>query len=535
MTKTHGLVSAGLKSMTALPVIFMVSAGAYAAEVTLKSTDGKINLTGELVTFEDEHYVLDTDLGTLRVDSSRVACLGSACPVTELAENIEPSDFINLTGSETIANGLMPLLLEGYASEAEAASETATILGGLGMTANIVADDGYGDELGNFRVVGSLSSDAFANLIGNSAQVGLSSRRINQDEFQALRNAGAGNMLSPKQEHIVAVDSLVVITHPDNPIRRLSLDDLRGIYSGSISNWAQLGGADAPINVVQLMSGTGTKTTFDERVFGGLATGVPANSVGAPNSSAVAALVNEDKNAIGYVSYAFQRGAKPVTLVNECGIQVNPDPFFARTEEYPLTRFLYMYTRADTNDQNVDEFVEYATSPAADAVISKSGFIDLGVSSQSQALNTVRAQQLLTGDVDQFEASLMREMLGHMVRYDRLSSTFRFRTGSQQLTQRGEINLERLVEYVDDLPKGAKLMFVGFTDDVGAFQNNLRLANERASQVMSELRAMGGSKLDGIQMTAIGYGEVAPAACNTTEEGRAINRRVEVWIENNLL
>lgn len=515
-------------TLAAAPALLMMAAtGGFADEVTLRSDDGSINVTGNLVEMSGKNYVVETNLGTLEIEAARVRCTGAGCPEVDV-----PDTFISLTGSATIAEGLMPLLLSGYASESAAVAETETILGGLGMTANIIGDDGFGDSLGNFRVVGSVSSDAFANLLGESAQVGLSSRRIKPDEFQALRRSGAGNMLDPNQEHIIAVDSLVIITHPDNPVRKMTMDQLRDVYSGKIDNWSQLGGEDAPINVVQLMEGAGTKSIFEERLYGGVATGVPANTVRAESSNAVAALVNKDPNAVGYVSYAFQRGAKAITLVNECGIQMKPDTFSARTEEYALQRFLYMYTRSDKLDPDAEAFVEYATSPAADAVISKSGFIDLGISRQSQAVNSYRALQLLEGNVDQFEGAVMRDMLGDMIRHDRLSSTFRFRTGSQQLTQRGEINLARLAKFLKEQPKGTKLKFVGFTDDVGAFSNNMRLAESRAQQVMNELRRIGGRDLNNIQMTAAGYGEVAPSACNTTEEGRAVNRRVEVWIEN---
>ncbi len=58
----------------------------------------------------------------------------------------------------------------------------------------------------------------------------------------------------------------------------------------------------------------------------------------AGDNNEVAALVNAQEGAIGYVGFAFQRGAKPMPLVNECGITTVPDSFSAKTEEYALQR-----------------------------------------------------------------------------------------------------------------------------------------------------------------------------------------------------
>ena len=514
------------RSMTALSTTLAFVAGAaMAADVSLVSPDGSIDVKGELLEFEGGQYLVRTDLGDLRVDANQITCSGPGCP------RIQPeADVVNVSGSDAMANGIMPLLLEGYASVNDAAPTTERH--SVVATTEFVGNQGFGDTVANFRVVGSISSDAFANLLGKSADIGLSSRRILPTEVEALRRSGAGNMVDPSQEHIVALDSLVVITHPSNPIQQLSFDQLRGIYGGSITNWSQVGGKDAEIDVVQLLDGAGAKSVFQDRIFGNTVSGVPGRTIQAEGSRNVATLVNDNENAIGYVPFAFQRGAKPLTLINDCGIAMSPDPFSARTEEYALQRFLYMYTRAGESNDLPVEFVNYVTSPKADPLIAKAGFIDLGVSRQEQSLLSSRARQLLKGEAKNQEVVLTPGLLSQMATHDRLSSTFRFRSGSQNLTERGEINMRRLVDFLADQPKGTKLTFAGFTDDVGAFQENQRLGQRRAARVMNALQSQAGGLLDGIQMEAVGYGELAPSACNTSEDGRALNRRVEVWIEN---
>ena len=494
-----------------------------ADDVTLKSADGTVNLTGEFLAFEDNSYMVRTPLGDLRIAASRVTCEGDACPVFE----VESAD-VQIAGSDTVGLGLMPLLLEGYAGNIQAA---ATLSAGDGnrILAEFVGDDGFGDELGSYLVSSTGSSDAFTTLLENDAQIGMSSRRIRPDEARALRDSGAGNMVSPAQEHIVAVDSLVVVTNPNNPINSLTMSQLQDVYAGKITNWSALGGPDLAITPVTLPDGSGTQSVFESRVFGDDVT-FASNVVVADGVDDVSTIVNAEAGALGYVGYAFQRGAKPLSLVNSCGISMTPDAFSARTEEYALQRRLYLYNRADVDADQASEFLTYATSPAADSVIAKSGFIGLGVDRRLQTLDSDRARALLDPNADSYEAVFMRDMLSKMVDYDRLSTTFRFRTGSSSLDERGLIDMQRLATYLEGEPD-AEVLFVGFTDDVGAFDSNRALSEDRASKALAEFQNFVGANAGTFALESTGYGEIAPAGCNVAEEGRRINRRVEVWVK----
>lgn len=518
--KTGALCLLSIAGVTMLPTNVM------AETVTLKSADGTVNLTGEFIEFADNSYMVRTPLGDLRIAASRVSCEGAACPVFE----VEEAD-VQFAGSDTVGLGLMPLLLEGYAGDIAAAA-TIKAPSSNNVIAELVADDGFGDEIGSYQVLSTGSADAFTALLESNAQIGMSSRRIRPDEARALRDSGAGNMVSPTQEHIVAVDSLVVITHPSNPINELSLEQLGKIYAGEITNWSEVGGPDGEILVVDRQENSGTRSVFLDAVYsdGEAPTGTLASAQIVDDSSVMSQIVNSDENAIGFVGYAFQRGAKPLTLINECGLRVSPDAFSARTEEYALQRRLYLYKRDDVASQQTDDFLTYATSPAADAVIAKSGFIGLGVDRRLQTLDSDRGRRLLDPTADAYEATFMRKMLGQMVDYDRLSTTFRFRTGSSKLDERGLLDMQRLVDYLATQP-GSEVLFVGFTDDVGAFDSNRVLSEDRAAQALAQFKEFKGERAGDYTLDSIGYGEIAPSGCNVSDEGRRINRRVEVWVK----
>lgn len=519
-----------LKGSSALSALAFVGAmalpGTASAEfVTLRSADGTVNLSGTFLAFEDNFYVISTDLGQLRVSAERVSCSGAGCPSFE----IDTADVM-IAGSDTVGQGMMPLLLEGYAGFLEADATVTVADGAAQMFAEFVGDAGFGEPIGSYLVSSTNSAAAFTGLLDKSSEIGMSARRILPKEAAELARAGAGNMKSPKQEHIVAVDSLVVITHPSNPVTSLTTKQLADIYAGRITNWKELGGADASITVLDRPEASSTRQDVMRAILNGPA---PAPLPGAQirdDNTATAIAVNADRNAIGIVSYAFQRGAKPMPIVSECGLTMVPDAFSARTEEYGLQRRLYLYNRDDNLSDASRELLAFATSEAADAVIAKAGFIDLGIDRKEQTLDGQRAISLSAATKNAQERQAQQEMLSLMQGFDRLSTTFRFRTGSSALDERGIVDMERLASYLEQTPAGTEVMVVGFTDSVGTFANNNRLSERRAAQVLSELKQRAGGRLAGVDLKSTGFSELAPAACNTSENGKRINRRVEIWI-----
>jgi phosphate transport system substrate-binding protein len=523
LNKTLKISAAGLAMATGL----LTASSAYAAEVTLRSTDGTINLTGEFIELSDDTYIIGTALGQLRIASSSVICDGDACPSFD-----DVSADVAIVGSEAIGLGMMPLLMNGFAASLDADAEINNTGAGEAI-ATLIDDGGFGDEYASYLVSASTDDAAFAALLDGSAQVGMSSRRITQDEARALRADGAGSMVSPTQEHIIAVDSMVVVTHESNPVQALTREQLAAIFAGETTNWSQVGGPDRQINVIARAPDTASYDFFMNFLYGEEERPTFAPQGLSADDQALSNVIYHDRNAIGYLGYAFQRGAKPMTLINECGLATTPDAFSAKTEEYTLNRRMYLYNRSDNLDAPSQAFLDFVTSQEADGVIGKSGFIDLGIERRGQSLDQGRGLALVAEAARYdagFEGEVVTEMLEKMGNYDRLSTTFRFRTGSSRLDERGQLDLQRLIAFLEDAPAETKVTFVGFTDDVGAFEANRRLAVQRADKVVEDISEAAGGRLDHVIMATEGFGEVAPSACNVSDRGRGINRRVEVWI-----
>lgn len=511
--------AAALVATTALP------GWAQDRTVVLTASDGSAEITGELVEFADGFYRIRTALGVLRLSAERMICAGAACPALE----VEDADVV-FAGSASLAQGVLPLLVTGFAN---AQGAEATVINGATpgqAIATLVSDQGFGDEIGTYRIDAATSDAAFQNLLSLEAQVGMSTRRILPVEARSLRNAGGGNMIDVSQEKIIAVDPVTVIVHPANPISRIRMDDLARVFAGEITDWAELGAPAGPITVYTRQEGATSRAFFDRRVFGTSGRQVSPQATVAVDFNQMAAAITADPGAIGYTGFAFQRGAKPVSLVKTCGITATPSAFSSKTEAYPLDRRLYLYARADTLTPEIENFFDYAISPEADGVIAKAGFVDLGIARISQDNTGGRMRDLIENTTDLYELGLMRELLVEMLQWDRLSTTLRFASGSSRLDERGRIDLERLIEFLAAQPVGTEVAFVGFTDSDGAFEGNRRLAIGRAQQVLTEVAGQGDARLRNIQFSAMGFGELSPSTCNDTPEGKRVNRRVEVWI-----
>ncbi len=509
--------------------ILLPTAG-LADVVNLKSTDGTINLSGEFVEFKDDTYIVRTALGELRIAASSMICEGAACPVFD-----DITADVAIVGSDAIGLGMMPLLMTGFAASLNADAELTNAAAGETL-ATLIDDGGFGDEIGAYLVSATNDDDAFNALLDRSATIGMSSRRITRDEARALRADGANSMVSPNQEHIIAVDSMVVVTHADNPVQELTKEQLQQVFSGEIRNWSALGGPDKPINVITYDEDSASYDYFMSYLYGDERPNFRPQGI-AQDDQTLSNVMFSDKNAIGYLGYAFQRGAKPITLINECGIATQPDAFSAKTEEYTLSRRMYLYNRDDNLDDAGKAFLDFVVSTEADALIGKSGFIDLGIQVRGQGEGDARRAALAAevGRYDVgFEGEVMGQMLESMDDFDRLSTTFRFRTGSSKIDERGRLDMQRLITFLETAPAGTTAKFVGFTDDVGAFDANQLLAEERAQAVLAEFRAAAGDNLSNVEIETAGYGEIAPSACNISDRGREINRRVEVWISNNI-
>ncbi len=198
------------------------------------------------------------------------------------------------------------------------------------------------------EVSGGGSSTGITALVNGQVDLAQASRKIKASEIEAAQ----ANDVNPV-EFKVAIDGIAIITHQDNPVDVLTVEQLRGIYNGSITNWNQVGGNDEAITLYGRQSTSGTYEFFWEHVLQKENYSQEMNMLS--GNSAIVAAVQGDEGGIGYVGigYADASGINVLDLKkNDTATAYSPlDADAVQSGAYDLSRYLYIYTDGTPTDQ----------------------------------------------------------------------------------------------------------------------------------------------------------------------------------------
>ena len=492
--------------------------------VTLKSFDGFTQLRGELVDFDGQTFTLKSSLGTIKIDALRVNCEGAACP-----EDLLFGAEFGIVGSNTIGAVLMPALIEGYAESLDA--DVVREIGPVAEERTMRIRHADGREMAAIELKSRSSSNAFTALAATEADIGMSSRAIRRADVATLVQAGMPDPRDSELERVLALDGLIAIVHPDNPISSISIEELSLIFSGEVANWSQLGGADLPINIYALDDASGTFSTFSDLVLAPTGAVITPNAKRFESNAQLSDSVARDTAGIGFTGLAFQRATKALPIRQACGMLSPPTAFSVKTEEYPLARRLYLYLKPEDMTAHARQLVDFAMSPDAQPLIEDNGFINSTIETVHLNDQGARIVHALSAE-EEFSAPLMREMMLELRDAGRMSLTFRFSPGSAGLTPKSQADAERFArDLASGLYNDRDVLLVGFTDAIGQFNLNRTLGLRRAEVVNQAIQAaVPLGALDDVSLRTLGFGELMPVGCNNTFSGRLVNRRVEVWV-----
>jgi len=219
-----------------------------------------------------------------------------------------------------------------------------------------------------FSVSGTGTGNGFKSLADGSAQIADASRFIKDSEIKSCMDKKVYPV-----PFAVALDCMVPVVHPSNPVKSLTRAQLKDIFSGKVTNWKQLGGKDAPIVVVGRDTSSGTYGTWQEMIMDheGKTRVTPKAQVTA-SSGAMMAAVSQNKNAIGYEGMGYV--SKTVKAVAVDGISASPAG--ARSGKYPLARYLYMFTNG-WPEGDVLDFINFMLSREGQKIVNSTGFVSL--------------------------------------------------------------------------------------------------------------------------------------------------------------
>ncbi|MEM4245955.1 MAG: phosphate ABC transporter substrate-binding protein [Candidatus Bathyarchaeia archaeon] len=223
-------------------------------------------------------------------------------------------------------------------------------------------------------VSGGGSGTGIASLINGETDLADSSREIKPKELEHARSRGVNPC-----EWKVALDGIVIIINPENPLTELTLSQLDMIYRGEALDWASVGGSGGKIITYGRQSNSGTYQFFQEHV---LKSRDYRNDVQAMNGNAdIVEAVARDANGIGYVGLGYaEKRSGDVKVVSvkkdDASPPVTPSIATIADGSYPIARFLYIYT--DGPPEGVTAlYLKFIISDEGQRIVEEEGFIPL--------------------------------------------------------------------------------------------------------------------------------------------------------------
>ncbi|MGX5219313.1 substrate-binding domain-containing protein [Pseudomonas segetis] len=428
-----------------------------------------------------------------------------ALPWSVFAAQQTEASLLRIQGSNTIGAKLGPALVKGML-EAQGYSAISLQPGSVENEQKIVATSDKGQAV-TVDLAAHGSSTGFVGLRDGSADIAAASRPIKDAEVASLANLG--DMKSRDAEQVIAIDGLAIILHPSNPISSLRTDQLAQVFSGEISNWEQLGGPPGEIHLYARDDNSGTYDTFKELVLSANGKSLAASARRFESNDKLSDTVSSDPQGIGFTGLPSIRQAKALAIASGESQPMLPTRTAIATEDYPLSRRLYLYNSPNQSKPWVNALVNFAHSPRGQAIVAQNGFI-------SQTVSAVKVSP--TNDMPDAYQQLSTDA-------QRLSVNFRFAEGSADLDNKALRDLNRVMDYLTVHDKlHQKVVLAGFGDPKSDPARAELLSKLRAMAVRRELARQGVIFKD-----IIGLGDVLPVAANDSE-GRIKNRRVEVWV-----
>jgi phosphate transport system substrate-binding protein len=232
-------------------------------------------------------------------------------------------------------------------------------------------------------VQGGGSTAGIQAMLEGIADIGMCSRSLRPEEADKLRGIP------------IAMDGLAIVVNKSNPVSALTRDQIRAIFTGDVTRWSQVGGADGPIDLITREEGSGTREAFVKLIMEtkdahpATATSQPSTA-SAPaaaepaivrisrkamtqeSNGAVKELVKHNRRAIGYMSLGLVHGELKIITVDG----VYPTAEEVVHKRYPLMR-PFLFVVRGTVRPSAQGYIDYVLSPEGQHVLEKEGLVSV--------------------------------------------------------------------------------------------------------------------------------------------------------------
>ena len=260
------------------------------------------------------------------------ACGGTSTPGAPVSDPSTDNATVTVSGSTTV-QPLAEKLAEAFMTE------------NSGVRIDV---QGGGSSVG-VKAAGEGTSD-----------IGMASREIKESELAEFPNL---NII------VIARDGIAIVAHPDVTVSDLSVEQVRDIFSGKITNWKDLGGDDQNIFVVSREEGSGTRGAFEELVMGEDAL-IAGTAILQPSNGSIRTTVSTTPYSIGYLSFGYlDETVKSISIAGVAPTEPN-----AADGSYPIVRPLNMLTNGEPAGM-VKAFLDFILSEAGQKLVVEDGYI----------------------------------------------------------------------------------------------------------------------------------------------------------------
>lgn len=205
------------------------------------------------------------------------------------------------------------------------------------------------------------SSAGITNALNGVSEIGMSSRDLKEEE-----------KANDLKETVIAYDGIVIVTHASNNVKNLTLEQVKDIFTGKITNWKEVGGDNLEIVVVSREDGSGSRDAFQEIV--GYSSGeLIRNAIIASGNGNIKTTVASNKHAIGFVSFEYIDDSVNTVKIN--GVQATAENVLQK--KYKLSRpFLFVHTEENLTPEG-QQFIDYILSEEGQGIVRETGAIPI--------------------------------------------------------------------------------------------------------------------------------------------------------------
>lgn len=214
---------------------------------------------------------------------------------------------------------------------------------------------------------------SYVALVEGRADLILTAREPNQDEIDLAAQAGVELAVTS-----IALDAFVFLVNDANPVDSLDIDQIRDIYTGSITKWSEVGGTDRPIQPYQRNATSGSQVLMDQLVMNGVPM-IDAPNLMLPSMTAPFDAVSRDVDGIGFSVRYFATEMLAADEIRLLRIAtVAPEPSSIASQEYPLVTEVHAVRRATAPEgSSARVLVDWLVSAPGQELIERSGYVPL--------------------------------------------------------------------------------------------------------------------------------------------------------------